>query len=132
MKAEEANEAQKAAAAEAAAAFADKWVVSPTSPTTSITTSTATTASSWAKAHVQVALKGRSRSNRDDHFAVRAIIAHRGSGHRTKYLVDWEGCSWLEQTWEPVGNLRCPELLAAYLAGTASVEEADIVQKEKL
>ncbi len=49
-------------------------------------------------------------------FEVEAIIRHRGTGSRLRYLVAWKGYELHEATWEPASHLtHCQDLLSAYL-----------------
>ena len=53
----------------------------------------------------------------DDHeeFEVREILDSRISRHKLYYLVDWEGYSPSDRTWEPAENLvNAPEKVAAF------------------
>ncbi|MDR3542936.1 MAG: chromo domain-containing protein, partial [Desulfosporosinus sp.] len=45
---------------------------------------------------------------------VERILAQRGTGRRTQYLVKWQGYPNEDSSWEPRGNLNCPDLLAEF------------------
>ena len=48
-------------------------------------------------------------------FNVDNILDRRvGTGGRVEYLLKWENHPESSNTWEPEGNLRCPDLIAAY------------------
>ena len=38
-------------------------------------------------------------------YGVERILAHRERSGRREYLVQWENCSYLQSTWEPVDGL---------------------------
>jgi len=39
-------------------------------------------------------------------YEVEAILDHRGQGQQTEYLVKWKGYDSIENSWEPIKNLR--------------------------
>ena len=49
-----------------------------------------------------------------DQWEVERIIASRRVGRRTYYLIKWQGYPNEESSWEPRGNLNCPEKLAEF------------------
>ena len=53
--------------------------------------------------------------NNEEEFEVEAILAHKGTGNRTRYLVKWVGYPTSENTWEPAANLsNAGDILTAY------------------
>jgi hypothetical protein len=51
----------------------------------------------------------------EEHYEVEAIIQHKGTGSRRKYLVTWVGYPDSERTWLPESELKtAAELLAEY------------------
>ena len=51
----------------------------------------------------------------EEEYEVEAIISHKGSPGRRKYLTTWKGYPASENTWEPEGNLRhAPQALGNY------------------
>ena len=49
-------------------------------------------------------------------YDVEAIIRHKGTGSRRRYLVVWKGYPLTEATWEPEAHLlHANEILAEYL-----------------
>ena len=62
-------------------------------------------------------------------FEVEAIIRHRGTGTRRRYLVAWKGYELHEATWEPEVNLsNCQDLLAEYLL---RLQRQEAIQKTR-
>ncbi|CAG2117130.1 unnamed protein product [Medioppia subpectinata] len=51
-----------------------------------------------------------------DQFTVEAIVGKRKRAGRVEYCVKWLGFSDDENTWEPIDNLHCEELIADYEA----------------
>ena len=51
----------------------------------------------------------------EEEYEVEAIISHKGSPGRRKYLTAWKGYPASENTWEPEGNLcHAPQMLGNY------------------
>jgi hypothetical protein len=51
-----------------------------------------------------------------EEYEVEKILGTRTSTRgQQEYLIKWKGYSSLENTWEPTGNLNCPDLLTEYL-----------------
>ena len=52
-------------------------------------------------------------------FGVKEILAHRMLRKKLQYLVRWEGCSYLQSTWEDATSLAtAPRVIKAYKAKT--------------
>ena len=52
-------------------------------------------------------------------FGVKEILAHRMLRKKLQYLVRWEGCSYLQSTWEDATSLAAaPKVVKAYKAKT--------------
>ena len=49
-----------------------------------------------------------------EEYHVERILASRRSGRRTEYLIKWQGYPNEDSSWEPRGNLNCPDLLAEF------------------
>jgi len=49
-------------------------------------------------------------------YVVERILAERRNGRSKQYLVKWAGYPTEESSWEPRGNLHCPDLLAEFEA----------------
>ena len=51
----------------------------------------------------------------EEHYEVEAILQHKGTGSRRRYLVSWVGYPASERTWLPETELKsAAELLKAY------------------
>ena len=44
--------------------------------------------------------------NEEEEWEVEAILKHKGTGIRRRYLVKWKGYGSNENTWEPEGHLK--------------------------
>ena len=50
-------------------------------------------------------------------FGVKEILAHHMLRKKLQYLVRWEGCSYLQSTWEDAASLAtAPKVVKAYTA----------------
>ena len=57
------------------------------------------------------------------HYGVERILAHRERADQREYLVQWENCSYLQSTWEPVdGLVSAQHKLTQYHARRRQVE----------
>jgi hypothetical protein len=55
------------------------------------------------------------QSDQEEEYEVETIVEKRIRKGKTEYLVKWK--NWedpADNTWEPVANLECPEIIAAY------------------
>jgi len=62
----------------------------------------------------------------DEEYEVESIINKRIRKGKVEYLVKWKG--WEnpdDNTWEPVGNLDCPEIISEYEKKNESKSEED-------
>lgn len=50
----------------------------------------------------------------EEEYAVEKIISHRQTRKGLEYYVKWEGFTEADNTWEPMANLNCPDLVEAY------------------
>jgi hypothetical protein len=67
-------------------------------------------------------------TNGDEQYEVESILASRGKGKRTQYLVKWVGYDQYESTWEKASNVAgAPEAIAEYEA-RAFADEPDVVE----
>jgi hypothetical protein len=53
--------------------------------------------------------------NEPDVYEVERILDRRLANRTVQYLVKWKGYENTDNTWEPLSNLQCPELLQSYL-----------------
>lgn len=68
--------------------------------------------------------KGRVRSCREGAAAWTRIISPQ-SLFQVEYYIKWEGYSSEENTWEPIDNLDCQELIEEFEAARASSSKDD-------
>jgi len=67
-------------------------------------------------------------ANGDEHYEVECILASRGKGNRTQYLVKWVGYDHYESTWEKASNVAgAPQAIADYEARIADIDAIDSV-----
>ncbi|CAG7831108.1 unnamed protein product [Allacma fusca] len=53
-------------------------------------------------------------SESEDIYEVEKIVRKRVSDGRVEYLIKWQGYSSSENTWEPIENLQCHELVNGF------------------
>ena len=56
----------------------------------------------------------KTSSENDNEFEVEHILNHRIVNGTDQYLIKWKGFASDENSWEPVSNLNCPQLLQDY------------------
>jgi len=59
-----------------------------------------------------------------EEYVVEEILQKRFSGGRHEYLLKWKGYGPEDNTWEPVDNLGCPELIEAFEKEWAEKQKA--------
>jgi len=70
-------------------------------------------------------------SDEEGEYEVESIADKRMKKGKVEYLVKWIGWSSDDNTWEPVGNLECPEIISAYEKGLKAKDEAKTGTKRK-
>uniref|UniRef100_A0A1B0DB90 Uncharacterized protein n=1 Tax=Phlebotomus papatasi TaxID=29031 RepID=A0A1B0DB90_PHLPP len=66
-----------------------------------------------------------SDSEGENEYQVESIIDRRVKKGRVEYYIKWEGYSSEENTWEPIDNLDCQELIEEFEAARASSSKDD-------
>uniref|UniRef100_A0AC35FY62 Chromo domain-containing protein n=1 Tax=Panagrolaimus sp. PS1159 TaxID=55785 RepID=A0AC35FY62_9BILA len=65
----------------------------------------------------------------ENEYVVEKILDKRGSGKKVEYLIKWRGYDDpAENTWEPINNCDCPDLIKEFEAAYAKKQKS----KEKL
>uniref|UniRef100_A0A1L8DWF3 Putative heterochromatin protein 1 n=1 Tax=Nyssomyia neivai TaxID=330878 RepID=A0A1L8DWF3_9DIPT len=70
-----------------------------------------------------------SDSDGDAEYQVESIRERRVKKGRVEYYIKWEGYPEEENTWEPIDNLDCPELIAEFEAARASSSKDEVKEK---
>ena len=68
----------------------------------------------------------------EEEYEVETIVSKRSRKGKVEYLVKWKG--WDnpdDNTWEPIANLECKELIEEYGAKHKEVEDEDDKKEEK-
>jgi hypothetical protein len=68
----------------------------------------------------------------ENEYVVEKILDKRGSGKKTEYFIKWRGYDDpAENTWEPVANCDCPELIAEFEAAHKKKEKPKRDEKSR-
>uniref|UniRef100_A0AC35FVX9 Chromo domain-containing protein n=1 Tax=Panagrolaimus sp. PS1159 TaxID=55785 RepID=A0AC35FVX9_9BILA len=60
-----------------------------------------------------------SSSSGENEYVVEKILDKKGSGKHLRYLIKWQGYDDTSNTWEPIENCGCPELIKEFEAELA-------------
>ena len=70
-------------------------------------------------------------SSSEEEYEVECIRSKRIKQGKTEYHIKWKGYPESQNSWEPVDNLDCPELIAKYEKEQEEKKKKDEVKKQK-